>query len=92
MWNLSFAEASVKGEMLGTGTAILDALLGYGVVFIGLLLDHIESVVADLLGRAALTVKHDLVNQLCDHHGPIHRIGQYLALRDKSTTGHSFPP
>ena len=38
MWNLSFAEATVKGEMLGSGTAILDALLGYGVVFIGLLL------------------------------------------------------
>ncbi|MBP5224377.1 MAG: OadG family protein [Lachnospiraceae bacterium] len=38
MLNLISAEAAVKGEMLGTGTAALNAVLGYLVVFTGLLL------------------------------------------------------
>ena len=38
MLNLIAAESSVKGEMLGFGTAALDAVLGYLVVFIGLVL------------------------------------------------------
>ncbi|MBQ9911146.1 MAG: OadG family protein [Lachnospiraceae bacterium] len=38
MLNLISAEAGVKGEMLGTGTAALNAALGYLVVFMGLLL------------------------------------------------------
>ena len=37
MLNLT-AQAAPKGEMLGLGTAVLDAALGYLVVFIGLVL------------------------------------------------------
>ena len=37
MLNLT-AQAAPKGEMLGIGTAVLDAVLGYLVVFIGLIL------------------------------------------------------
>lgn len=38
MLNLVAASSTVKGEMLGLGTAFVDALLGYIVVFIGLIL------------------------------------------------------
>ena len=38
MLNLVAAASTVKGEMLGLGTAFVDALLGYLVVFIGLIL------------------------------------------------------
>ena len=57
-------------------------------LFTGLLLDDVESVVHDFLSDAFLSVQHNAVDELGDHHRVVYRIGEYLSLGNVTSSGH----
>jgi hypothetical protein len=53
-----------------------------------LFLDDVEALVENPLGRAALAVVHDRVDELADERAAVQRIGGEFALGDFSSTWH----
>ena len=81
--------ADAAGLGLQAGHDILHGLVeNIERLVAGLVLDHVERAVDDLLGDALLAVEHHAVDELGHQDAVVHRIGQNFSLGNITSSGH----
>ncbi len=81
--------ADAAGLGLQAGHDILHGLVeNIERLVAGLVLDHVERAVDDLLGDALLAVEHHAVDEFGHQDAVVHRIGQNFSLGNITSSGH----